>query len=367
MASVAPRRLQAEQPLEADPVHPAGRARVPGPAAAPGMGRVRVDVAGDDVRLDLVALDVGGGARVVDRVEQVEELHRLVAAIELGQRHHQPRRGVRVLAAVLADPGRVALDVTGLLRRVVEGRGEQQRRAQPAQHQQPAHRIHRVLGQPARHRPRDHRPRLGDRVDPALVVVGRAERRAIVVVAAAEPLAVPRRLEARRQPGRVGAVARRPGRDRGGCRRSPRTRSARRAGRSRARCSRPGPARRRGSCRRSSRRCRTAAGRGRRWCWPCRWPARSARTASPPRDRPGAARRIRGRRGSAPCRSGRAPVPRARRDRRCARCTAPRRRAATAGRRSSASAARGPTARATSAGRRPRRTAGRRCAAGGRG
>ena len=50
---------EAEDALEAGAVHPAGRAGVPGPAAAAGVRRVGVDVAGDDVRLGLVALDVG--------------------------------------------------------------------------------------------------------------------------------------------------------------------------------------------------------------------------------------------------------------------------------------------------------------------
>jgi hypothetical protein len=52
--------------IEEEVVHPAGRAGVPGPAAAPDMGR-RVDVGGDDIGLDLVAMHVGPRARVVDR------------------------------------------------------------------------------------------------------------------------------------------------------------------------------------------------------------------------------------------------------------------------------------------------------------
>ena len=38
------------------------------------------------------------------------------------QRHHDPDRGVRVLAAVLADARRIALDVAGILRRSIERR-----------------------------------------------------------------------------------------------------------------------------------------------------------------------------------------------------------------------------------------------------
>src|SRR6188472_4121387 len=50
----------------------------------------------------------------------------------------------------------------------------------------------------ARHRARQQRPRLRDRVDLVLVVLRRSERPPVVVVAVAEPFAVPRRFEARR-------------------------------------------------------------------------------------------------------------------------------------------------------------------------
>ena len=40
-------------------------------------------------------------ARVVDRVQYVEKLDRLVTAAQMCDRHHGPERGVRVLAAVL--------------------------------------------------------------------------------------------------------------------------------------------------------------------------------------------------------------------------------------------------------------------------
>ena len=64
-----------------------------------------------------------------------------------------------------------------------------------APHQVRAHRIHRALGEPLGHGARQHGPRLRDRVDAALVVLRRPERRAVVVVAAPVPLAVPGQLE----------------------------------------------------------------------------------------------------------------------------------------------------------------------------
>ena len=114
-----------EDVLEPEPVEPRGRARVPGPSAAPDVERMRVDVGGDDVGLDLVALDVLGRPRAVDRVQHVEQLDRLVAVAELGDRHRGPDGGMSVLASVLADARDVALDVARIRRRTrrTAGRG----------------------------------------------------------------------------------------------------------------------------------------------------------------------------------------------------------------------------------------------------
>ena len=106
--------LQPEDAFHRDAVHPSRRARVPGPPAASAVRRVVVDVPGEDVRLDLVALDLCAAAGVVHRVEHVEELDRLVAVPEARHREDDPRRGVRVLSAVLADARDVAFDVAGI-------------------------------------------------------------------------------------------------------------------------------------------------------------------------------------------------------------------------------------------------------------
>src|SRR6476659_1649905 len=63
----------------------------------------------------------------------------------------------------------------------------------------------------ARHRARQQRPRLRDRIDLVLVVLRRSERPAVVVIPAAEPFAVPRRFEARRVVTRGVAIAARRG------------------------------------------------------------------------------------------------------------------------------------------------------------
>ena len=83
-----------------------------------------------DVGLDLVAMRLGPGSRVVDRVEHGEQL-----APPCRPRRARrtpctdPGRRVRVLAAVLADAGQVALDVARIERGLVERRREQQRQA----------------------------------------------------------------------------------------------------------------------------------------------------------------------------------------------------------------------------------------------
>src|SRR6185503_2833053 len=73
---------EAEDALEAGAIHPARRSGVPTPAPASGMRRLRVDIAGHDVWLRLVPGHVGSGPAVVDRVEHVKELRRLVAAAQ---------------------------------------------------------------------------------------------------------------------------------------------------------------------------------------------------------------------------------------------------------------------------------------------
>ena len=86
------------------------------------MRRVVVDVPRDGVRLGLVLLDRRDGARVVDGVEHVEELDRFVAVPEARKGEDDPLGRVRVLSAVLADSRKVALDVSRVEGRAVEGR-----------------------------------------------------------------------------------------------------------------------------------------------------------------------------------------------------------------------------------------------------
>src|SRR5690606_29738948 len=104
----------------------------------------------------------------------------------------RPDRPMRVLAAVLAYAGWIALDIAGILLAVLVERG----REQPGYlvvvvDQQTIHRVHRLRRVFAITVAGDHAPRLRDGVDLALLAQPRAEWRTIVVIAAAVPLAVP--------------------------------------------------------------------------------------------------------------------------------------------------------------------------------
>src|SRR5258708_1570570 len=85
-----------------------------------------VEAGGDDVGLYLVALNDCARARVVDGVEEGEEGRGLVALAEGGEGDYGPGGGVGVLTAVFPDARRVALDVAGVERGTVEGRGEEE-------------------------------------------------------------------------------------------------------------------------------------------------------------------------------------------------------------------------------------------------
>src|SRR5437870_1383162 len=191
---------EAQDPLDAGAMHPAGGARVPGPAATAHVRWFGVDIGRRHIGLHLVAVDAGARAGVVDGVQDREQLARLVAVAERREREHGPEGRVRVLAAVLAHAREVATHVARITRRVIERRREEQNQAVAAAHQVFLDRRHGAGRAAAVGGARDHPPRLRDRVDAALLVGDRAERRAVVEVGAPVPVAVPglpleRRLE----------------------------------------------------------------------------------------------------------------------------------------------------------------------------
>jgi hypothetical protein len=97
---------------------------------------------------------------------------------------------VVVLTTVLAHAGRVAGDVAGRRSRAVEG-GCQQPEEPELGHGQEVERRAERRGDALGPRARPRRPCLGEEVDPALAMGGRAERRTVVEVRAAVPGAIP--------------------------------------------------------------------------------------------------------------------------------------------------------------------------------
>src|SRR5882724_342443 len=105
---------QAKQGLDDEPVHPAGRARVPGPAPAPEVLRARIHVSCHDIRLDLVSGNGGRRVSVMNRIDEPEELPGAGGVASRRERHGGPHGGVGVLASILPDARQVALDVSRL-------------------------------------------------------------------------------------------------------------------------------------------------------------------------------------------------------------------------------------------------------------
>ena len=75
------------------------------------MRRFGINVSGDDIGLDLVAVNASAGARMIDRVQQREEFAGLIAVAERGEGEHGPDRRMGILATVFADAGQVSFNV----------------------------------------------------------------------------------------------------------------------------------------------------------------------------------------------------------------------------------------------------------------
>ena len=122
-------QTEPEDPFEAGPVHPSGRAGVPGPSAASDMGRRRIEVGADDVGLDLVAVNRVGRARMVDGVQHREQLAGLVAVAEHGEGDHRPEAPCVYWPPFSRMPGGYPLIYPGSSGVLVEGWGEEQHQA----------------------------------------------------------------------------------------------------------------------------------------------------------------------------------------------------------------------------------------------
>src|SRR5205085_3560424 len=185
-------QTEAENEFQPRAIHPTGRACVPRPAAAPRVRPDRIDIGRRDVRLDLVLVQARARRGVIDRVEQREQFARMVAIAQERVGDQDPQRGVRVLAAVLAHARHVAFDVAGIERTLIKWRREEDDQTFAALDQILFDRSHRTVRAMRIGRAGDDAPTLRNRINAALFVLRRAERRAIVKVRAPVPIAVPR-------------------------------------------------------------------------------------------------------------------------------------------------------------------------------
>src|SRR5581483_10768984 len=206
-------QTEPENPLNARAVHPPRGPGVPRPPAATDVRRLGVNVPRNYIGLDLITVNTGARAPMIDRIQQGKEFTRFVSVAEGREREHRPDRRVRVLAAVFAHAGQVPFDVPRVPGRAIEWRGKEKDKPVAATNQILFHRCHRPHTAGRLGRPGDHAPGLGDRVDATFTIRDRTQRRAIVKVRAAIPIAVPgfsleRRLERPHMPTpRLGTLA----------------------------------------------------------------------------------------------------------------------------------------------------------------
>lgn len=132
-----------------------------------------------------------GGVAVADGIEILKDFPGDVALPQGGKSHGDPHGGVGVLSAVLAHARNVALDVAGVPRRDIEGRIEKPHETMVAVHQPVKDRLHRGAGALRIGAAGQHRPALGNGIDPAFGAFDGAQGRAVVEEAAQIPLPVP--------------------------------------------------------------------------------------------------------------------------------------------------------------------------------
>src|SRR5712692_1438411 len=127
----------------------------------------------------------------MDWIQHAEQLGRFVAVTKGSECNHRPDCGMRVLPAVFTDARRITLDITGVERRAIERRREQEDKSFGPKDQLAIDGRHGPGGSPALCGPAQHSPGLSNRVNPALGIRCRAKRRAVIEISAAIPFAVP--------------------------------------------------------------------------------------------------------------------------------------------------------------------------------
>src|SRR5215216_5511141 len=113
--------LYSQDHFDAQSIHPACRAGIPRPAAAPNIRHAAIHICSDHIGLHPVALHLLGCVRMIDGIDQAEEFCSTVTLPHLREGPDGPQRGMSVLTAILADAARVALDIAGVTRCALEG------------------------------------------------------------------------------------------------------------------------------------------------------------------------------------------------------------------------------------------------------
>src|SRR5580700_4301767 len=164
------------------------------------MRRLSIDVAGNDVRLNFVALHVRTRRGMGYWIQHPEQFAGLVAVAELREGDDCPHGSMRVLSAVFADARHVSSNVARIMRWVVKRRREEPDQALGAAYQLFVHGGHGASGTAGVGCATHDSPGLRDGINATFGIFGGAERSTVVEVGAAIPFAVPpcvlkRRLE----------------------------------------------------------------------------------------------------------------------------------------------------------------------------
>src|SRR5271157_3650099 len=184
-------QAEAQNPFDSAAVEPSGRSAVPSPSTAPYMRKFGIDIACRHVRLHLIALHRRSRGSAIDRVEHTKQLACLITVAERRKCQDRPCGSMGILAAVFTDARQISFDVPRVLGRLIKRRGKYQ--------YQPFRQPHQVVVD-CGHGPRstgwfsgttEDSPGLNNGVNAALLVFGRAERRAIIEEGPAIPLSVP--------------------------------------------------------------------------------------------------------------------------------------------------------------------------------
>ena len=115
----------AQYPLDTQPQRPGSGPGIPSPSTAPRVRGHTRHVCGEHIGFHAVALSVGAGDCVLNRVDEVEDAPSAITIAKPYEGEAQPRGCMRILATILANSRWIRLNIAGIAGRFVEGRPEQ--------------------------------------------------------------------------------------------------------------------------------------------------------------------------------------------------------------------------------------------------